>query len=163
MPLRKARLKISDYNRQRKDRLKHKERRIRMISLSLTSMVDMFAILVIYLLTSATSVTQWLQMSHVVALPQGKFSEAPTKATTLEVTQDTLYAENKPLISIKEISKGPFSIEVLRSWLKSLPIKGGNINLVGDKKIPFGAVRRIVATCQESGFSNVNLAIQPVN
>ena len=47
MPITKARLKISDYNEQRKANLRGREGRIRMVSLSLTSMVDMFAILVI--------------------------------------------------------------------------------------------------------------------
>ncbi len=161
MPIGKARLRISDYSRMRKSRLKHKERHIRMISLSLTSMVDMFAILVIYLLTSANTVTQWLQMSHAINLPQGKFVEIPVKAGTLEVTKDTLYANNEKLISIKEIENGPFLVAPLRAWLKQQPTTEGFINLVGDRQISFGAVRRIVATCQESGFSNVNLAIQP--
>lgn len=163
MPISKARLRISDYNRQRKDHLKQKERRIRMISLSLTSMVDMFAILVLYLLTSTSTVTQWLQMSHVVSLPQGKFGQVPTKAGTLEVTKETLYADDKPLVSIKEILNGSALITPLKTWLKLRKASGGFINLVGDRSIPFGAVQRIVATCQESGYNNVNLAIQPTN
>jgi len=162
MPIGKARLRISDYNQQRKAKLKGRESRIQMVSLSLTSMVDMFAIMVIFLLTNASTVTQWLELDHGILLPKAKFSENPSKAATLQLSTDTLYGNKEALLSVKQILRGPTTIAPLLTWLKKNGNKDGFVNIVGHEKVPYGAMRRIVATCQEAGFGNVNLAVQPM-
>jgi biopolymer transport protein TolR len=161
MPIGKARLRISDYNAQRKSKNKGKEHKIRMVSLSLTSMVDMFAILVIFLLTNTSTVTQWMEVGHGIELPKAKNSEEPKKAAVLEISNDGLYADKELIVPTNQISGGPAIIPNLKRWLGSKDKKDGFVNIVGDSKIPFGVVRRVVSTCQEAGFGNVNLAVQP--
>lgn len=161
MPITKARLKISDYNEKRKARLKHQERRIRMVSLSLTSMVDMFAILVIFLLANTTSVTQWLEVGHGIELPKAKSADPPPKAATLQISRDTVYGDDKALMKVAQISGGPVVVEQLQSWLIKRRNKDGYVNIVAHHKTPYGVIRKIIATCQEAGFGNVNLAVQP--
>lgn len=162
MPLKKARLKISDYNEKRKTRLKNTERRVRMVSLSLTSMVDMFAILVIFLLTNASTVTQWIELAHQIELPKAKFSDPPPKAATLQITREAVFADTKRLLST---SQAMHSTEVIRVFLSQLsgkvPKKERYVNIVADYRVPYGVIRRVVSSCQEAGFNNVNLAVQP--
>src|SRR5438034_5609681 len=103
MPLRRARLRISDYNDKRKTRLRSQERRIHMVSLSLTSMVDMFAILVIFLLVNSSSVSQWIEVSHHIELPASKFSEKPQEASTLELSTEAVFGGKTSLMPIQGI------------------------------------------------------------
>lgn len=162
MPIKKARLRISDYNSTRKSKLKHNERRIRMVSLSLTSMVDMFAILVIFLLANSASVTQWIELGHDIQLPKAKASDPPPRAATLQISKDTLYGDDrKAIMKVNQISGGPMTIEPLKAWLTKRRNKDGYVNIVGHTKLPYGVIRRIIATCQDAGFGNVNLAVQP--
>ena len=163
MPITKARLKISDYNEQRKAKLKGHAQRIRVISLSLTSMVDMFAILVIFLLVNAGAVTQWIELGHGIHLPRAKFSEPPSKAVVIQVSHDMLYGDKEPLMTITEIQKSPqLSLFKVKTWLTKQNVqKDNHINIVADEKIPFGAMRKIIATCKQVGFGNVNLAVTP--
>jgi biopolymer transport protein ExbD len=161
MPIQKARFRISDYNKNRKIRLGKHERKVQMVSLSLTSMVDMFAILVIFLLTSSSSVTQWLEIDHPIDLPKAKASDVPQKAATIQISSDAIYGDAKPLITIREASNSGPTIDVVRRWLARQDKKKGYVNVVADSKVSFGIIRRVVASCQEAGFSNVNLAVQP--
>jgi biopolymer transport protein ExbD len=161
MPLTKARLRIEQYNEKRKRDLAGKERRLRIVNLSLTSMVDMFAILVIFLLTCTTTSSQWLEVGHGIELPKAKFAEPPQKALILQVSKEEVFGENKPIISLKKLLEGPLSSEPIRTWLASQAKREGNINILGHEHVPFGAMKRVIASCQDAGFSNVILAVQP--
>lgn len=158
MPITKARLKISDYNETRKARLRSQERRVVMVSLSLTSMVDMFAILVIFLLANSASFTDWVKVGHGIDLPRAKSSDVPERAATIQIANDQVFVDDVPVATPAALLK---NIEPLRKKLATLDKKGGFINIVGHDKIVFGVIKRIVTACQDSGFHRVNLAVQP--
>lgn len=159
MPITKARLKISDYNKNRKSKLRTTERRVRMVSLSLTSMVDMFAILVIFLLANSSEFQNWVELGHGIELPKAKASDTPAKAATLQLAADTIYADDKAIITVAQASRN--QLGPLKTWLSALDKKNGYINIVAHQKLPFGVIKRIVGACQDSGFRNVNLAVHP--
>lgn len=162
MPLTRARLRISDYNETRKGRLKKTERSVRMISLSLTSMVDMFAILVIFLLVNSSTVSQWIQVGHGIVLPKAGKTDQPKKAAAVSIAVDGIYGGEKRLAKINEVgATGGAPIPQLKAWLRSAEKNDGYVNIVAHVHAPFGLVKRVVATCQEMGFSKVNLAVQP--
>ena len=163
MPLTRARLRISDYNENRKARLKTQERRIIMVSLSLTSMVDMFAILVIFLLSNATTVAQWVELSHGIELPKAKYADPPPRGASIQISQQAIYGDTKVLMPL---SRGREAIsETVGAWLSKQPKRKGSgyVNIVAHTKVPYGTVKRVIAACQDAGFKNVNLAVQPKN
>ena len=162
MALSKARLRISDYKADRKGKGDEKNKKVMAVSLSLTSMVDMFAILVIFLLTSASSVQEWVSLEHGIKLPKAKTSDQAKKSTTISIAKDRVYGDKDALMDVKRITSGPIVIPQLRKWLLSLKDRTeGFVNVVGDETVPYSAVRRVIATCQEAGFNNVNLAVFP--
>lgn len=166
MPIGKARFRISDYNERRKAHVRGEERNIRMVSLSLTSMVDMFAVLVIFLLTNSDSVTQWVDLGHGIELPKAAFASPPPKrGATLQVNAQGVFADQKPVVTVEEILKGPELNPTLKAFLgqRKLAAEDQNVylNLLGDKAVPFGAIRKIIATAHDAGFNKLNLAIQP--
>ncbi len=162
MPLTRARLRISDYNDNRKARLKSQERRIIMVSLSLTSMVDMFAILVIFLLSNATTVAQWVEVSHGIDLPKAKFADPPARAASISISKDAVYGDSKMLTPL---SRPDTVAGAVKGWLAKQPKHKSSayVNIVADQRVPYGAVKRVIAACQDAGFKNVNLAVQPKN
>jgi biopolymer transport protein ExbD len=168
MPLQRARLKISDLSANRKNKSADKNKKVAAVSLSLTSMVDMFAILVIFLLTNNQSVEEWVKLEHDISLPHAKTADTPKKAVTIQVAADKIYAQDSApgskeatIVDLASASKGPLVVEALRSWLTKLGNKEGYVNVVADEKVSYGAVRRVISTAQVSGFKNVNLAVFP--
>src|SRR5271170_6991633 len=142
MPLHRARLRISDYTERRKSRLKHQERRIQMVSLSLTSMVDMFAILVIFLLVNSSTVSQWIQVSHNIELPKAKLVEPPKKAATIQISQDGVFGDEDLLVNKAAFRSGSGDIPKVKEYLSQFDNKEGFINIVAHTKVPFGIVKR---------------------
>ena len=169
MPLKKARLKISDYSANRKASVNKTERKIRMVSLSLTSMVDMFAILVIFLLSSQDGSTPMLDFGHGVQLPQAKAAAPPPQGVTLEVARSGVYFQQKKLIELENLhSADAKTLAPLRGWLDNqLKIEAANpasakrLNLVADERLPYGTVKRVVAMAKRSGFAELSLAVEP--
>lgn len=166
MPIGKARFRISEYNERRKADVRGKERNIRMVSLSLTSMVDMFAVLVIFLLTNSDSVTQWVDLGHGIDLPKASYmSPPPKRGATLQISKEGVFAEQTPVVTVADLLKGPELNPTLKTFLngRKLAAEDQNVylNLVGDAGVPFGAIRKIIATAHDSGFNKLNLAIQP--
>ena len=148
MPIGRARLAISDYRDERRKNIQSRERKIQIVALSLTSMVDMFAILVIFLLTNTDTVAQWIEVSGNVQLPKAHHVESPHQGKTIQVTSEGMFLGGKTRIEEAE--------------LKALP-KETMLNIVADEKLPYGDVKRVLALCQTSGFENVSLAVQPIN
>jgi biopolymer transport protein ExbD len=126
-------------------------------------MVDMFAILTIFLLVNAGAVTQWIELGHGIHLPKAKFSDPPQRATVIQISNEMLYGDRQPLLSVQDIMKSSqMVLAPMHLWLmKQGPRKDGFINVVADERIPFGAMKKIIATCKKAGFENVNLAVQP--
>jgi len=158
MPIERARLKISDYNEARKNRMRNQERRVAVVSLSLTSMVDMFAILVIFLLANSGSFADWVKVGHNINLPHAKSSEIPAKAATVQVAVDQIFGDDKPLLTTADAMR---SLEPFRKWLATLEKKDGYINIVAHDRLHYGLMKKIIGACQDAGFHNVNLAVQP--
>ncbi len=151
MPIGKARLKISEYRDERKRKTQSSERRIRVVSLSLTSMVDMFAILVIFLLTNTDTVSQWIEVSQAVQLPKAHHVESPSPGQTVTLTSSGLWV-------------GPAKIEPdqLSARLKTFP-KDTLLNIVAHEALPYGDIKKLLSSCQSAGFEKINLAVQPLN
>ncbi len=162
MPLRKARLRISDYNESRKSRIKKQEKRAMMVNLSLTSMVDMFALIVIFLLANQGTVNDWIKTGKDIQLPKAKAEEPPPRAASLQIALDEVIGDDTPLMKYAQIKQ---TTAPITKWLASVPKLGKDgasyINIVADKRIPFGVIKRVVTACQAAGFGNVNLAVQP--
>ncbi|NUM87992.1 MAG: biopolymer transporter ExbD [Bdellovibrionales bacterium] len=163
MPLKRARLQISDYNKKRKSRIAKQERRAMMVNLSLTSMVDMFAILVIFLLANQGTVNDWLKTGKDIDLPKARSEQTPPRAASLQISLTSVTGDDKTLMTTAQIRQTTAPIS---KWLSAVPRPGGKgqdayVNIVADRRIPFGTIRRVIAACQGSGFGNVNLAVQP--
>lgn len=163
MPLQRARLRISDYKAGRTNRQKEYERRVREVSLSLTSMVDMFAVLVVYLIINSSNLKDWVAMAAGIELPQAKAEWGqPEMGATIQVKEDMVIGgRDLELVAVKTVTRGQFVVPQIRDYLKKQENKNGYVNVVADYRVPFGAMRRIIASCQNAGFTKVNLAIQP--
>lgn len=162
MPITRARLRISDYNEKRKAELKTRERRLRIVNLSLTSMVDMFAILVIFLLSNSATVNHWIEVSQGLDLPKSKSGDPIAKGISLQVSRDMIYADTKPLLEIKKLQSDPNSIAIVKDWLEKQPKeKDTRLNILGHESLPFGVMRKVIASTQQAGFASVNFGVEP--
>jgi len=146
------------------------------LRLRLTSMIDMFTILLVFLLKSYSAEGQIVTIAKDLRLPDSTAEKPPVATPIIIVTQDWLLLDDEQLISIKKLAYGKrLEIRPLRARLvqkrrlaeklgtmdASLRFKG-DITIQGDKEIPFRILKKIMYTCGQTGYNNIHLAVNKV-
>lgn len=153
-----------------------KPRRSRSIStftLKLTSMIDMFTILLVFLLKSFSMEGEIMSVARDLHLPESTATTPPKATPILVVTQDWLILDGDPVEKVETVRElKTTSIPALRERLQKLRKFSeqlgaldtsfnfkGKITIQGDREIPFEILKKVMFTCGQVGFNNMNLAV----
>ncbi|WP_299079805.1 biopolymer transporter ExbD [uncultured Paraglaciecola sp.] len=153
---------------------RHHKRMAKDSKLSLVSLMDIFTILVFFLMVNASDV-QVLQNSKSVELPKSTAQQAAKETLILMVNNNDLILQGQKLADVATIlNQTEDHIPALATELEyqinrkgSMGEKGadGNdieraITIMGDKNIPYTLLKRIMQTCAQAGFTNISLAVE---
>ena len=139
-------------------------------ALSLTSLMDIFTILVFFLLLNSGESSE-LEKMNIVNLPDSIKGESPHDELVIMVDKDELYIEDTKIADIADILKGSEDILIpLENALKSHTEKLGDLTpfqkekglavvILGDKEVPYVLLKSIMATCRKNNYRNVSLAV----
>lgn len=141
-------------------------KRVMVAGLMLTSMVDMFSLLVIFLLQSFSNSPEVMALSKGITLPAAVSASAPIDAPLLTVTDSEVLVDHKPVGTVADIVGKPEALiknlnELKASWVsshKDTPFKG-DIHVQADKKLSSTLVSQIVGILNSQGFGSVHLAV----
>lgn len=140
--------------------------------LNLTPMVDMFTLIVIFLLQQFSATGEVLFMSKDIQLPDVQYGAEIARAPVVGVSAEAISLEGKRLVDIADIERDDFvNIPQLEEALRDLkrafefmhqnnpdnPHKG-DINIQADKKIPFKVIKRVMYSSTAAGYGNINFA-----
>ncbi len=154
----------------RSDRRKLREaRRERHVEINIVSLIDIFAILVFYLLVNAL-VVQVLPSPQALKLPESAAEEQPRQTVVVLVTKDDILVDQRRVMTtVDALNSTTPSLTALKTDLQSVPlmqIEGqagqltrGEINIMADKAIPYHLLKKIIATCTEARFASISLAV----
>lgn len=134
-------------------------------TLMLTSMVDMFSMLVVFLLQTFSSSPEIL-VTKGVELPNSITPSVVKEAPVLAISSDgNLYLDQMLVGLTKDVSKKPNELLkklniIKATWSKShsTPFTG-EINLQADKEIPSTDVAQIMGILTSSQFQSIELAV----
>ena len=141
--------------------------------LRLTSMIDMFTILLVFLLKSYSAEGQIVTLSKDLRLPDSTAEKPPISTPIIIVTQEWLLLDDEQLVQIAEVARSKaLEILPLKKRLQekralaerlgrmdaALGFKG-NITIQGDREIPFRILKKIMYTCGRVGYNNILLAV----
>lgn len=148
---------------------KHKRSRAKkglLTGLTLTAMVDMFSVLVIFLLQTFSSSPELMVMADGVVLPNARTSEEIKDAPLLSVSNEGIYLDQELIGETDVVLKNPTQLMVkLKSlrenWQRTYPDKTfeGEINLQADRKIPSTTVSQVMAMLPGQAYSTIHLAV----
>lgn len=140
--------------------------------LMLTSLVDMFTIIVIFLLMNFSANGEVLYMSKDIKLPDAYHGAQLERAPVISVSADSVTFDGKMLLSTADLEKGdvlnvPELEDALRDEKRRYeqihandpdhPFKG-LVNVQADRRIAFKVIKRVMFACNQSGFGNINFA-----
>jgi biopolymer transport protein ExbD len=134
--------------------------------LMLTSMVDMFSMLVIFLLQTFSSSPEIIITSGL-KLPDSFTPSIVREAPIISLNKDgNLYLDQVKVGIITEMTKNPQPVlqkldAIKRNWAKSHPNGEfpGQINLQADKDIPSSTVSKVMNILTAGQFSSIQLAV----
>lgn len=153
---------------------RHHKRMAKDSKLSLVSLMDIFTILVFFLMVNASEV-QVLQNSKSVELPESTAQQAAKETLILMVNQNDLILQGQKLADVPSILNQPSDTiaELAAELAYQIERKGnagekdaqGNdisraITIMGDKNIPYTLLKLIMQTCAQAGFTNISLAVE---
>jgi len=150
----------------REERRRHKS-----VGINLVSLMDIFTILVFFLLVNSAEV-ETISSNENFKLPESISETKPRETILIKVNEQDVVVQGRKIADVKSIlSSDDLVIEALQKELLYHANKGvsvetdkskfiGAITIMGDKKIPYKLLKKIMATCAESNFGNISLAVQ---
>lgn len=149
---------------------RHHKRNKKVATLNMVSMMDIFTILVFFLLITAGE-QQSLPSLKDIKLPESKAELTPKENLVILVSRDKIVFQGKAIASTKTIlnSSGsviPALLTALNTSAKQLSkrssekdVKKRGVTIMGDKEIPYVLLKKIMLTCASSDFTNISLAV----
>ena len=138
--------------------------------LPLTSLMDVFTILVFFLMVNQSSV-EVLQQPKQIKLPESVVDEKPRETVVILVGKDEVLVQGVPVARIADIrAAGNAEIEPIGARLAELSesvigvstravAESQEVTVLADKEIPFSVLKKILATCTARGYTRVSLAV----
>jgi biopolymer transport protein ExbD len=138
--------------------------------LNLTSLMDVFTILVFFLLFHASG-SEVLEAPKQIKLPDSVVETKPRETVVIMVSPETVVVQGKAvmntpaLLDVRADTVAPIT-ERLKQLERSIigintkkVIEGKEVTILADKKIPFQALKKIMSTCTGSGYGRISLAV----
>lgn len=138
--------------------------------MNLVSLMDIFTILVFFLLVSQSSV-QEIPKDDNLKLPESLAQTPPEETVTVMIARDRILVQNKAVIEMDKVlnSSGellPAVQNALQKELGKVVVKDlgandklQNINIVGDRSVPFSVLQKVMKSCTDMGYTRISLAV----
>lgn len=138
--------------------------------LSLTSLMDVFTILVLYLLVNQSSGTV-MDPPKNVKLPDSAVTTKPRESLMVSVSAENIVVQDLVVATVQEVldAKGDV-IEPIRDrmiQIRESALGTGDqaseenkeVTVMGHKTVPFKVLKRVMASCTAAGYSKISLAV----
>ena len=140
------------------------------VDLNLVSLIDIFTILIFFLLSSATEI-ETLPNSRAVKLPESLADTHPKETIVVSISGSEIVVDGRKVADVAAVMKTTDDvIPALKAELELLSkrqvIREKNqalkaaITIMGDKDIPYRLLRKVMVTCARAEFTDVSFAVQ---
>lgn len=142
--------------------------------LSLISLMDIFTILVFFLLLNSGE-SQKIENAKFVDLPDSSSGIAPHTELQIVIDDDEILLGDKAVARVSDVLNSsdkiiaPLAAQLdantallgeLSSYQKHT---GLAITISGDRSVPYSLLKRVMTTCQHSNYRNISLAVNRVS
>lgn len=150
-------------------RAERKARNHSAVDLNLVALIDIFTILIFFLLSSASGV-ELLASPKAVKLPESIAEKSPRETVVVVVSGADILVDGRKVANVSEVmaAQGDL-IAPLKDELDLLAgrqvIRADNqaqskaLTIMGDKNIPYQLLRKVMVTAARANFSDVSFAV----
>lgn len=150
---------------------RHHKRNKQHAGLNMVSLMDIFTILVFFLLVS-TSDSESLPGMKDIKLPESTAEQKPKENIVIQISNNNIMVQGKPIVSTKQVlrDKGSVIPELLNALNQitkektsrrtdEKKVKKRGVTVMGDRTIPYVLLKKIMLTCASTEFTNISLAV----
>lgn len=140
------------------------------VALNLVALMDIFTILVFFLLVNSSDV-ETLPNAKDIQLPQSIAEEKARETVVILISEEDILVQGSPVAKVAEVMKLKGNdIPQLRQALLSQndrvlrraaqdDIADREITIMGDKDIPYRLLKKVMATCTKADYGRIALAV----
>lgn len=144
--------------------------RLKITKMNLTSLMDVFTILVFFLLVNSGSV-ELVEAPKDVKLPESIEESKPRETVIVAVSPETVMVQGKIVAMVDDIlGDDQAALDPLAARLEELKesvigaatmtvAESQEVTILADKDVPFIVVRKVMSACTGQGYENVSLAV----
>jgi len=149
---------------------RHHRRSGRGAAINLVSLMDIFTILVFFLLVNSSD-GEVLPTLKSVELPESVSDEKPRETVVVMISGENILVHGKVVTSVAELLGKPeatspelrqalddINSRALRKDTNADPSRR-EATIMGDREIPYRLLKKVMATCTAAGFGRISLAV----
>jgi biopolymer transport protein ExbD len=141
--------------------------------LNVTPLVDMFVILVLFLIANFSATGEILSMSKDIALPEAANTDELKIAAVVMVSQQEVIVSGVSIGRVEDLSREDYmNIPALEEKLRDEKKKfedlhnaagdsggfTGDVNIQADKAVTFKIMKKVLFSCAAAGYQNIAFA-----
>jgi len=151
-------------------RIKRMSRKSKAQGMNLTSLMDVFTILVFFLLSSSSSGIV-IEVPKQIVIPSSVVETEPRETIVIMVTPTTILVQGEPVADTEVVleSKNPVIAEIgarlaeLKDAVIGVSTKKAyeskEVTILAHETIPFKLLKKVMGTCSGMGFENISFAV----
>ena len=143
--------------------------------LLITPLVDMFVIIVLFLIANFSATGEVLMMSKDITLPEATNIKEVEMVPVVMISNSQIRISGNVVARLDDIAHDDYlNIPALEEKLRDMKKQyenlhalaqdseggfKGDVNIQGDKDAPFKIIKRVMFSCTSAGYSNINFAV----
>jgi biopolymer transport protein ExbD len=138
--------------------------------MSLTSLMDVFTILVFFLLVNS-SASEVLEAPKQITLPDSVVETKPDETAVIMVSDESVLVQGQVVIATSELlNSNKMAFVEISDRLKSLKenvigistktlSESNKVTILADQTIPFKVLLKVMSSCTLAGYEQISLAV----
>jgi biopolymer transport protein ExbD len=138
--------------------------------LNLTSLMDVFTILVLYLLVNQSSV-EVVEPPKDIKLPDSVVESKPRQTVVMMVSEQNVLIQGIPVIAISDLLNSKANvIQPIKDALLKLKenviglnteaiAKTNEVTIMAHRTVPFKVLKTLMSSCTSAGYTKISLAV----
>ncbi len=139
-------------------------------SLNLVSLMDVFTILVFFLLVNSSS-SDVMEPPKNIKLPDSSVEAKPRETVIVMITPEQILVQGEPVISTQEVIDSKTAIidavkqRLLLQKKKVIGIstktvsQSNEVTVLAHRTVPFHLMKKVMASCTSAGYGKISMAV----
>ncbi|MEK8046900.1 MAG: gliding motility protein [Burkholderiales bacterium PBB6] len=141
------------------------------LDMNLVSLIDVFTILIFFLLSNSSEV-EILPSSKSVRLPESTAEQSPKDTLVVVVSAEDIVVDGRTVAKVADVMAARDDLiaplkdmltvqQQTRQVVRSQNAEEGQaITIMGDKDIPYQLLRKVMFSCARAGYADVRFAVR---